>query len=93
MSPAFRRYLDQLNELRCLRESHEDTPELLDIAEQPILDEMERIGAELSEAERVELRSESWRAWPHDFALRMVALRDVAVWKRKGAPARETKAA
>jgi hypothetical protein len=58
-----------------------------------VLDAMDRIGRQLSEAERTELRSEAWRAWPDDYAKRMCPPRDVAVWNRKGASPRESRAA
>jgi hypothetical protein len=90
MSPAFRRYLDHLDQLRRVREDpDEDTDDLLRLAEEPILDEMDAIWSELSTDERLHMDAYSWRAFPEDYAVATALPSDVSVWERPGAGPRE----
>jgi uncharacterized protein YbaP (TraB family) len=67
MSKLSERYVECLEQLCKLRvELAEKTATVLQQAEDPILDEMDRIWDRLSSKEQQDLEKEAERAWPKD---------------------------
>lgn len=77
MSSAFVEYIGLLDELRRLRDRGGARSE-----QDPILESMDGLWEDLSEAERVAVDQSSWRAWPDEFRRRAPAAvrQDVDVW-------------
>lgn len=87
MSPAFRRYLDLMDEMRRAREEHADDATACESAERLIDDELDGLWEKLSSGEQDIVRGEAWRALPDQYAQRQrapIPLKDTPVRLRRG---------
>jgi hypothetical protein len=84
MSDVYRQYIDLFDELRRAREEFADDEAACELAERAIDDELDALWERLSDDEQASTREESWRAWPDEYASRMMPVHDISVWSTKG---------
>lgn len=80
MSPAFRRYIDGLNELRRVRENLRNEEQILVAEEDRIEAQLDQEWEGMTADEQHAAWQETWRASPEKYEQRMRPLRDTDVW-------------
>lgn len=86
MLTNFEKYREFLDALRQVREGDGDREQQSQLAE-----DMDELWSQMSPADQLRARGESWRAWPDEYFKRVDEYREVEIWSsgRLDQPPRE----